>query len=214
MNDFFFLNFGVEFFGWTKLCTTFNHLHSPQWQFVFQLLYIYLVLGLNCCAGFLLLPWVGATLWLWCEDFSCWGAWALGYRGFSCFCPCAQYLWRLGLLAPWHAGTDRDQGWKLCILHWQANSYHWTTRGVPGFLFSFLILIFFFSCITWPVGFLFPNLGSDLCPCSGSQESQTTRPLGKSQMADFLIPSLDMAPSRYPVHTITDTPHFRLWRGQ
>ena len=82
-------------------------------------------------------------------------------------------------------------------------------QGSPWFYFFFN---FFFppSCITWPVGFLFPNLRSNLCPCSGSQESQTTRPLGKFQLADFLIPSLEMAPSRYPVHTITDTPNFRL----
>lgn len=63
-------------------------------------------------------------------------------------------------------------------------------------------------------GILVPQLAIKPVPCSGSQESQTTGPLGKSQMADFLIPSLDMAPSRYPVHTITDTPNFRLSSGQ
>ena len=148
-----------------------------------------------------------------------WGFLMLGSMGFrvqglQLFLPVCSVLVAPGLTCSVTCGNWQGSGMEAVYFALTSEFLPLNHQGSPWLSFFFFNFNIFFSCITWPVGFLFPNLGSDLCPCSGSQESQTTRPLGKSQMADFLIPSLDMAPSRYPVHTITDTPNFRLWRGQ
>ena len=65
---------------------------------------------------------------------SCCRAWALGCVGFSTCSTWAQYswysgsraraqkLWLTGLVAPRACGISQDQGWNLCLLHYQADS--------------------------------------------------------------------------------------------
>ena len=61
------------------------------------------------------------------EGYSPCGAWASHCGGFSCWG--SRTLERIGSVAVMHAlscsracGICQDQGWNLCLLHWQADS--------------------------------------------------------------------------------------------
>ena len=88
------------------------------------------------CLGFLWLQWsgVGCVLLsimvhkLLFSGFSC-CRWALGCTGFSSCSTQAQYLWYMGLFAPWHVESSLDQDLNPCPLHRQADFHPWHHQG-------------------------------------------------------------------------------------
>ena len=117
-------------------CSVMRYLAYAFWPWDSFFLSLFMaVLGLPCCVGLFssyskqgLLSSCGAQA-PHCCGFSCWGAQALGYAGFSsCNMSAkslqllgsraqAQYLWHMGLVAPRHVGSSRirDWVWVFCI---------------------------------------------------------------------------------------------------
>ena len=63
------------------------------------------------------------------------GARAAHCRGFSCCQVRAQWLWHMGLVAPWDVESSWTKDWNYvpCIGRWTLN--HWTSRRTPGMWF-------------------------------------------------------------------------------
>ena len=99
---------------------------------LFTLHYLFLIaLGLCCCSRTFsscgeqeLLSSCGVQA-SHCSVFSCCRAQALGHAGFGSYGMWAQWLWRTGLVAPWHVGSfwTRDQICVPCLGRWILN--HW-----------------------------------------------------------------------------------------
>ena len=95
----------------------------------------FIALGLHCCArGFSS-----------CGEQGLCGVQASHWGGFSCCGAQAQYLWCIGLVAPWHAGIFPDQGSNLFLLHWQADSL----PGKPQNIFFLWMVNFTEECQSW-----------------------------------------------------------------
>ena len=90
--------------------------------FIFFKIYLFgAVLGLCCCVRF---PSSGEHL------LSSWRTWLLIAVGSRCRAP-AQWLWHMGLAAPWHVGSSRtrDQAHVSCL--GKRNLNHWATSKAP-----------------------------------------------------------------------------------
>ena len=57
-----------------------------------------------------------------------------------------------GLVAPQPCGIFPDQGWNLCSLHWQVDSYPLDHQGNPQFL-SLVLLGFLALSVSYCVSF-------------------------------------------------------------
>ena len=115
------------------------------------------------------------------------GARALGHSGFSSCCKRAQVevpklystdsvVVAHGLSCSMACGIFLDQGWNLCLLHWQADSLPLSHQGRS----SQKALKNYFGCAVGHMRSQFPNQGWNPCLLHWKSRVLTTRPLGKS----------------------------------
>ena len=132
----------------------------PRLHYFFKYNFIYYLFltvpGLYYCIGFLYLWKAGATLQLWCMGFSLWWLFLLRSTGPTTLASVVKVhghhscgFWarehRLNSCGPRNVGPHcsrtygiiSDQGWNLCLLHWQKYSLHWAPREALRLYYCF-----------------------------------------------------------------------------